>query len=170
MPEGLANALNFFLDEDSQEQHKLLVDLCSQELGQTHLFERWKDARNVSPSLIRQMADQLLQLDKAYPGGLRAYILNAKKLLKGSKEGVNPLDGWKPSIPQGESFELGTSKYKSTEKVGIKQLGSVGFVLVAGGLGERLGYNGTKVSCISVLCVGEFYRHLMSFELDWPTG
>jgi hypothetical protein len=83
MPQGLANALTFFLDEDSKEQHELLVDLCSKELGQTHLFEEWSDAKHVSPSLIRQMADQLLELDKAYPGGLRAYILNAKKLLKG---------------------------------------------------------------------------------------
>jgi hypothetical protein len=55
------------------------------------------------------------------------------------------LDGWTPSIPEGESFELETKEYKATEKLGIKQLGSTGFVLVAGGLGERLGYNGAKV-------------------------
>jgi UDP-N-acetylglucosamine pyrophosphorylase len=30
----------------------------------------------------------------------------------------------------------------------MKELGSVGFVLVAGGLGERLGYEGAKVSLL----------------------
>ena len=63
-----------------------------------------------------------------------------------SKQGLNPLDGWSPSIPDGQAFELGTDEYKSTEKLGLSQLGKVGFVLVAGGLGERLGYNGTKVN------------------------
>lgn len=62
-----------------------------------------------------------------------------------SKEGVNPLDGWKPSIPTGASFELGTTEYTKMEKKGLKELGKVGFVLVAGGLGERLGYSGAKV-------------------------
>ena len=62
-----------------------------------------------------------------------------------SKNGVNPLDGWVPSVPKGEAFEIGTPNYFKTEKQGIKELGSVGFVLVAGGLGERLGYNGAKV-------------------------
>jgi UDP-sugar pyrophosphorylase len=61
------------------------------------------------------------------------------------------LDGWQPSIPQGESFELGTQEFRTTEKLGIKQLGNVGFVLVAGGLGERLGYNSAKVSCVVFL-------------------
>jgi hypothetical protein len=82
MPEGLANALTFFMN-DNQTQHKLLVDLCSKELGQTHLFEEWNKSDKVSPSVLRQMGDQLEQLDKAYPGGLRDYILKAKKLLEG---------------------------------------------------------------------------------------
>lgn len=55
------------------------------------------------------------------------------------------MDGWKPSVPSGEAFEIGTPEYKKTEKKGIKELGKVGFVLVAGGLGERLGYSGAKV-------------------------
>ncbi len=62
-----------------------------------------------------------------------------------SKEGANPLDGWKPSIPDGQAFEIGTDKYAKVEKKGLRELGKVGFVLVAGGLGERLGYSGAKV-------------------------
>ena len=48
-------------------------------------------------------------------------------------------------MPEGAKFELGTKEFKSMEKVGIKELGNVGFILVAGGLGERLGYSGAKV-------------------------
>jgi UDP-sugar pyrophosphorylase len=48
-------------------------------------------------------------------------------------------------VPEGEKFQLGTEDYSATEAIGMTQLGKVGFILVAGGLGERLGYNGTKV-------------------------
>jgi UDP-sugar pyrophosphorylase len=42
-------------------------------------------------------------------------------------------------------FSLGTDEYNKTEKIGLRELGKCGFVLVAGGLGERLGYKGIKV-------------------------
>jgi UDP-sugar pyrophosphorylase len=67
------------------------------------------------------------------------------------------MDGWAPSIPAGESFELGTAEYTNTEKIGIKELGSVGFVLVAGGLGERLGYNGAKIGLPTESTTGSKY-------------
>lgn len=37
-------------------------------------------------------------------------------------------------------------EYHNLEKVGVQELMYSGFVLVAGGLGERLGFNGIKVS------------------------
>jgi UDP-sugar pyrophosphorylase len=124
-------------------QEELARKLCSEELGQSHLFETWSDA---SPSVKRQFASQLEELDKAYTdGGLEGYIKNAKQLLENSRNEVNPLEGWEPSVPEGQMFELGTTEYSETEAVGIKELGSVGFVLVAGGLGERLGYSSIKV-------------------------
>ena len=83
---------------------------------------------------------------------------------------MNPLDGWTPSVPAGEAFELGTDAYRTTERLGMKELGSVGFVLVAGGLGERLGYKGAKVRLCSdlynlkkYLSVTEFRQSLMYF-------
>ena len=129
-----------------KEQVQLLSELCSDAFGQGQTllsgFQKTKDKTK-----LKELAAQLVKLDKAYEdGGLKGYIAKAKSLLEDSKNGVNPLDGWKPSVPKGEKFELGTDKFDSTEKEGIKYLGKVGFVLVAGGLGERLGYGGAKVS------------------------
>ena len=136
------------LQESSPEKHALLRDLVSEELGQAHLlkaFDAIVDDDETFSKKLNQMMAQLDELDKAYPGGLKEYIYKAKKLLEDSKKGMNPLDGWAPSVPAGEKFELGTEAYNATEALGMHHLGKVGFILVAGGLGERLGYNGTKV-------------------------
>lgn len=80
------------------------------------------------------------------------YLNNAVELLEKSRLGVNPLEGWMPSVPKGEAFEVGTEAFLSTEKLGLTEVGSCGFVLVAGGLGERLGYGDIKVCVGSSSC------------------
>ena len=80
-PKDLEASLGLFL---SDSQQKLMLDLCSEELGQSHLFEGWSEAEKVSPSVLRQMGNQLESLNESIPGGLRQYILNAKRLLKGT--------------------------------------------------------------------------------------
>ena len=147
MPSPLPENLKELITDDAERA--LLEELCS-EYGQSHLLDAY--AKDSDDEKLRRLSQQLLKLDGGYPGGLKSYVTKAKKLLQDSKNGVNPLDGWAPSVPQGESFELGTDKYKETEAKGMKLLGNVGFVLVAGGLGERLGYNGAKV-CFPFLCL-----------------
>ena len=144
MPSPLPENLNDLITDN--DQRRLLEDLCSEEFGQSHLLDAY--SQDVDNEKLRGLCEQLLKLDGGYPGGLRSYIKKAKVLLQNSKNGVNPLHGWSPSVPQGESFELGTDKYRETEEKGIELLSNVGFVLVAGGLGERLGYNGAKVCFI----------------------
>lgn len=126
------------------------ADLCKilcLELGQSHLFRHWgKGEKEASPAVKRQFIEQLEALDQAHPTGLHGYITNAKTLLAASSKGENPLEGWKPSVPVGATFELGSEEYNRVERIGRHELGSVGFVLVAGGLGERLGYSDIKVS------------------------
>lgn len=55
---------------------------------------------------------------------------------------MNPLAGCVPSVPTGEKLIAGSPQFSEMEKMGTAQLAYCGFVLVAGGLGERLGYNG----------------------------
>lgn len=92
------------------------------------------------------MIQQLCHLDRSYAGGLVKYIRNAKRLLTESKDGVNPFEGCTPSIPEGESLDYGSDQYREFERVGVEAAGEAAFVLVAGGLGERLGYSGIKVA------------------------
>lgn len=129
----------------SDKQKELMKKMYS--LGQEHLFEGWASEDGKVPATTKShLATQLQSLNSAYgDGGLEGYIKNARKLLENSKKGVNPLDGWVPSVPQGENFELGSKEYGESERKGILELGHVGFVLVAGGLGERLGYTGIKI-------------------------
>lgn len=130
-----------YLKDVSGSQKDLIRKLCT--LDQSHLFKDWPTA---SKSTRKALAQQLESLDHSYAdGGLEGYIQNARKLLENSRKGVNPLQGWKPSVPEGELFELGTPAYRETEAKGIHELGKTGFVLVAGGLGERLGYSSIKV-------------------------
>lgn len=128
----------------SEEQKELLIHLY--EHDQDHLFPETIFDHSTPPATRRAFASKLQQLNKSYQdGGLVGYITNAKRLLANSKAGVNPLAGWKPSVPTGQLFEMYSKDYLETEKIGLNKLGKVGFVLVAGGLGERLGYSGIKV-------------------------
>lgn len=149
VPEGLQKSLSLF----TESQQALAISLCSKEANQVHLFEKWPAPSKVlSPSaeatnkVKLRMMEKLERMNEAYPaGGLLGYISNARDLLEKSRSGVNPLDGWSPNVPQGQSFELGTSDFDEVEQIGLKEIGKCGFVLVAGGLGERLGYGDIKI-------------------------
>ncbi|KAI3679475.1 hypothetical protein L2E82_51386 [Cichorium intybus] len=49
-------------------------------------------------------------------------------------------------VPSGEVLTFGDDNYIKYEETGVKQIKNAAFVLVVGGLGERLGYNGIKVT------------------------
>lgn len=146
IPNSVKDALASSSDNNKVQQQVQLLDQLVTKGGQSHLLDAFNN-KTQDKIKLQALAAQLLKLDTAMKdaGGLMGYIEQAKSLLEASKQGVNPLDGWKPSIPKGEKLELGTEQYDATEQVGMKLLGKVGFVLVAGGLGERLGYNGAKV-------------------------
>jgi UDP-sugar pyrophosphorylase len=103
--------------------------------------------------------DQVKELHESYkvPGGLAAYIENARKLLKSASDGENPLEGWTPEVPTGITLEPLSAEYNSYESQGLKEVGKCGFVLVAGGMGERLGYNGIKVQLPTQTTTGNSY-------------
>ena len=70
--------------------------------GQDHLFEHWP-APGEGDDDKRRFLAQAATCDAGYPGGVAKYVSNAKKLLSDSKLGVNPFDGWTPSVPTASS-------------------------------------------------------------------
>mmetsp|Transcript_19014 Transcript_19014/g.35432 ORF Transcript_19014/g.35432 Transcript_19014/m.35432 type:complete len:718 (+) Transcript_19014:93-2246(+) len=131
------------LDNDETLAASLLVSM-----DQGHLFDNW-ELPGINDDKKHEFFKQVHELSSTYlpgQGGLIAYINNARSLLENSKNGVNPLQGWVPEVPTGSSLDPLTPEYNRFEELGLKEVGSCGFVLVAGGLGERLGYSGIKIS------------------------
>lgn len=115
---------------------------------------------------------QVKALEGGYPGGLSAYLANARSLLKASAAGDNPFAGMTPEVPTGVELDYATPDFMAAEEVGLALFKDCAFVLVAGvsgaaaeycnvrsthgkccpsprvsgGLGERLGYKGIKLS------------------------
>ncbi|GFY85572.1 UDP-sugar pyrophosphorylase [Actinidia rufa] len=104
------------LSPDQIELAKMLL-----EMGQSHLFEHWPE-----PGVDDDEK-------KAFLNQIR-------------KPGKNPFDGFTPSVPSGESLTFGDDNFIQFEEAGVREGRNAAFVLVAGGLGERLGYNGIKVA------------------------
>lgn len=138
LPEKVRNNYHLFTEQEKQLIDKLL------QAGQHHMFTEW-DEPGTQDDAKHRMLEHIQQLDNNIVGGLEDYISRARKLLSAARAGENPFDGWKPSVPSGVKLEPFTPVYERYEQAGIPELGYCGFVLVAGGLGERLGYHGIKI-------------------------
>lgn len=74
--------------------------------------------------------------------------------------GTNPFEGCVPAVPEGKKLDFGSESFIELEDAGLKEAAKTGFVLVAGGLGERLGYSGIKVSLPTECATGTCYLQL----------
>ena len=108
------------------------------------------------PKLDRFL-DDCLALSETYPGGMEAYLTTGRVLLEAAKEGANPYLQFSPEVPRGHRLQFGTPMWTEMEEAGLASAHGACFVLVAGGLGERLGYNGIKVALPHELATGKCY-------------
>ena len=110
-------------------------------------------------------------MDASYPGGLHTYLTKAAALLKESAEGTNPFQEFEAVVPEGEllSYDVDVDAKQSAnammtlseaEAEGLQACHGLAFVLVAGGLGERLGYSGIKLELETNLCDNACYLDL----------
>ncbi|KAB2071626.1 hypothetical protein E1A91_A08G243900v1 [Gossypium mustelinum] len=152
-PPSLVKNLHL-LSPDQIQLGKMLL-----EMGQSHLFQHWAEP-GVDDDQKKAFFTQLSKLNSSYPGGLASYIKTARELLADSKAGKNPYDGFTPSVPTGEVLSLGDDNFIKFEDVGVKEAKNAAFVLVAGGLGERLGYNGIKVALPAETTTGTCFLQL----------
>ena len=131
-------AAGLFSDAEIQLARELISD------GQSHLFSDW-DEPGVSDHEKRQFMAALLNAHSAYPGGLTAYTRNARRLLAEAASGANPFDGCMPAQPDLVDLSSFGPDYDAAEAEGLKCFAESAVILVAGGLGERLGYHGIKL-------------------------
>ncbi|KAK8286007.1 hypothetical protein V6Z11_D08G261600 [Gossypium hirsutum] len=152
-PPSLVKNLHL-LSPDQIQLGKMLL-----EMGQSHLFQHWAEP-GVDDDQKKAFFIQLSKLNSSYPGGLASYIKTARELLADSKAGKNPYDGFTPSVPTGEVLSFGDDNFIKFEDVGVKEAKNAAFVLVAGGLGERLGYSGIKVALPAETTTGTCFLQL----------
>ena len=93
------------------------------------------------------------------PGGLSSYCERAIQLLESSARNENPYDAYRPEVPVGVFLKPGEQQFDEMEAVGLQELSKLSFVLLAGGLGERLGYSGIKTA-LPVCTITEDYSYL----------
>ncbi|CAM9480370.1 unnamed protein product, partial [Phaeothamnion confervicola] len=147
--------------------------------GQEHLFKDWTQLGSIDDDRKHNFFSQarkaplwllchmppLFSCTYPAPGGLATYLSRARTLLAEAKAGLNPLDGWTPSVPAGERLDPGTEAYAGLEALGAPEVRHVGFVLVAGGLGERLGYSGIKLELPTDLATETTYLGLYIHQI-----
>lgn len=126
---------------NAQEQ-ALIAELSAN--GQQHLFSGW-EAPGINDEAKSAFLQSLLLINNSYPGGLSGYISNARKLLAEARAGANPFDGFTPHQPDTVDLTQFNANYDRYESLGMTHFEKIAVVLVAGGLGERLGYSGIKL-------------------------
>ena len=126
----------------SEAERQLAEELISD--GQSHLFADW-DSPGIRDEEKKKFMATLLNAHRAYPGGLTAYTCNARRLLAEAASGANPFEGCTPEQPDLVDLSSFGSAYDAAEAEGLRCFADSAVVLVAGGLGERLGYQGIKL-------------------------
>jgi hypothetical protein len=155
----------------------ILYDVTTGTGAQQHVYMDWPDV-GVEDDGKRALTEQLADLDATYPGGITAYLSKAMVLLQESADGMNPFADYVALVPTGESLQYEDVIASSTnvvdaaaptrksatslsfgqaEELGMQVIGDCVFILVAGGLGERLGYSGIKLELSTNLCTSRSY-------------
>lgn len=127
----------------SQEQADI-VDLLF-EINQEKLFEDW-DPVGKNEDKKRDFLDQSIRLNGTYPGGLKNYYKNLKNAITKALEKGDYYEGADITLSDNvfNRTEI-TDELLSDEQAGLQVGNKTVFVIVAGGVGDRLGYPGIKV-------------------------
>lgn len=141
---------SFFSPEEED-----ILKRCLQS-GQEHLFAKW-GAPGIGDEGKRALLNDLARADAAYPGGIPSYVENARRLLRDAVLDKNPFEGCTPESPDIIDLTSFGPDYDAMESLGLAEFAHTAVVLVAGGLGERLGYHGIKLDIPVEILTGTTY-------------
>ena len=145
---------------------KCVIELL-EEVDQEEIISKLK---KVSIKEQNEFVKQINELDKACRGGIKDYIKRAKILLENSKNKQNSFHQYKIEVPYNiPRIDIGSKEFYELEELGFKEIKDSVFVLVAGGLGERLGYKGIKIGLQTELLTLRTYielyiEHIKAYE------
>ena len=123
-------------------EEKQVLELLK-ELNQDHIIEKYNSS---SKKDQEEFIIQFNKLDKVCRGGFKGYLNRAKILLEESKNRVNHFSDTTIEIPDDiPHINIFSPEFFELDQLGFNQLKDTVFCLVAGGLGERLGYTGIKI-------------------------
>eukprot|EP01051_Picozoa_sp_SAG22_P026057 SAG22_NODE_8032_length_689_cov_0.811864_1_plen_74_part_10 len=64
---------------------------------------------------------------------------------------------WRAALQSGTTLTAHTPEWSAAEARGLEAVATCGFMMVAGGLGERLGYKGIKIALPTETVSGKCY-------------
>lgn len=154
-----------------------LLLVASSLLTTAGLAAETKTTASEAKTLPLELSQALTSFDtgfsKIFPGGVAAY----QNLFR-EKLSSKPVAFTNIEKPPTVTLEPGTSTYANFEQHGHRELGRCCFVLVAGGVGQRLGYSGIKLSLpfntmTMTSYLEKYFRHLKTIwdfaKHDEPT-
>jgi UDP-sugar pyrophosphorylase len=166
-PAATPAVVDSLLDTELDSAGARILEELVASCDQAHLTEGWVVGEHEDGK--RRLHAQLAALEKTMPGGVCDYVRRAQRLLETSREGKNPFDGYVPSVPSGVTLAFGSEEFEHFERLGAAAARRSAFVIVAGGLGERLGYSGIKLALPSETMTGTCYlelyvRHILALQ------
>ncbi|KAL3665577.1 hypothetical protein V7S43_009611 [Phytophthora oleae] len=141
---------------DPNDNTKAMQEARARVLSALQLWDQKELLALLTDRTDSPLWQQLLHFDDWYKGGVDGYLSTATKLyaeLRG--ESIEGDEGdvwadWRPSNPASSPelaavADLDSKLFADLEQTGLENLDKCCFVIVAGGLGERLGYQGIKL-------------------------
>ena len=144
----LRSRMSTTMECDTKADAVLVEELAN--LGQSHLLPFVM--RDIEGGRSSSLLNELAGIERFYHGGIVQYIRNAQRLLRAqdssapaSSSEFSSLDQ-SPRIVHAPSLLAPSPELQALEQRGAALMRQTVFVLVAGGLGERLGFSGIKLS------------------------
>lgn len=122
----------------TEKKKKILKNLF-QKTDQKKILQYLTEEQN--PVKINNLYTQIQKIEETYKGGLLAYTKNSQNLITSQTPKTPNI-----TIPKNSKKIYLKTNYEKYETKGSKKISKVAFVLVAGGLGERLGSKNIKIS------------------------